>query len=630
MRGSNICRSKNVNEALNKIILWGSGTSSIILLVSFRSVFSVILCLSLSLFVLFTCLRRIKGNFIMSLFQASYLTAAFILSAIAGKRFFDCWKTSSKISALAAIIGMSDTNLAMLLTLIGCVVSIPFMAYISECIYRNLNAKYAKKIEMWSRHFENCSLSRACIILFIIYFAALFPLIRANFNYIDDNGRVFSGYASWDNFSRYLSNFLSSFIHCGNYLSDISPLPQMIAMFILVLTSVVAIRIFKGNGHGISLWDLISVIPLGLSPYFLENISYKFDSPYMALSVLASVIPLLFCAKKRSVYIGTVFFSMLVVCMTYQAASGIFPLAVILLAFQKWCKKEKRIQEILTFILDSAIGYIAAFGIFSLFIMRSVDTYVSNEIASISTVFSNYQTYLSLIKADFHKIWSFLILALVVWYIVMSVYNSKQSKVITFILSVLVTIFSALLSLGIYPALAKPLTAPRAMYGVGAFIAFMGVGNIAEKDKRLPLRVITIMIAWAFITFAAAYGNALAAQQEYEDFRREEVLSDLTDLEEFYSNNEIKNVQINGSVGYAPAIRMTVGKYGMLQRLVPIQFQQRWTWGLLKFSDYYGLNGAIICDVNQSIEDYSDWTILQESFYHTIYYRDGYFIINLK
>lgn len=630
MSKSSICGRKNVNEILNKIIMWGSGTAVIFLSVSFRSAFSAVLCLSLSLFLLFLLLRRIKESFTASLFSTSYLTAAVILSAIVGKRFFDCWKNAYIIGVLAARIGTTSTGLVMPLTLIGCAASIPFLAYISACIYRHLNARYAKDMETLSQHFEKCSLGRAAVILFLVYFIALFPVIRANYNYIDDSGRVFSGYAGWDDFSRYLSNFLSSFIHCEDYLSDISPLPQIIAMLVLVLASVVVVRVFKGSGRRISLWDLISVLPLGLSPYFLENISYKFDAPYMALSVLASVVPLLFCEKKRLVYIGTVFLGILVVCMTYQAASGIFPMAVILLAFQKWCKKEKQGREILTFVFDSVIAYVAALGIFSLFLMKPVDDYVSNDIASISNIFSNYQRYLSLVKSDFHPLWGVLVLALVIWYIAMSVSNSKQSKAITFFLSVFVTIFSALLSFGIYPALAAPLTAPRAMYGVGAFIAFMGVGNIAEKDKRLPLRVVTIMIAWVFMTFAATYGNALAAQQEYEDFRREEVLSDLSDLEEFYGSDAIKTVQINGSVGYAPAIRETVSQYGILQRLVPIQFREKWSWGLQKFRDYYGLSEEIICNSGQYLEGYSDWPVLQETFYHTIYNIGNYFVIELK
>ena len=66
------------------------------------------------------------------------------------------------------------------------------------------------------------------LILLIIYGIAYFSIFRANFNYIDDMGRVAFGYQNWDNFSRYISNFLSRFIHSSSYLTDISPLTQII------------------------------------------------------------------------------------------------------------------------------------------------------------------------------------------------------------------------------------------------------------------------------------------------------------------------------------------------------------------------------------------------------------------
>lgn len=631
MQSSRARGNRDVNEILMRILIWGSGTSCVGLVFLFRSVFSAAVCLALSLILLFFCLQKVNANILPSSFQTAYLTAAGILSAIAGKRFFDCWKFSGTIAALAQKIGRNNVRLTMLLTLIGCIAAIPFLAYISVCMCQYLRGRYGREMEKYGRHLKGYSWSKFAVILSAIYLVALFPLLRANFNYIDDNGRVFSGYAGWENFSRYLSNFLSGFIHCGSYLTDISPFPQMIAILVLVSASAVVIRVFKGNGYRASLWDIAAVIPLGLSPYFLENISYKMDSPYMAISVLASVIPLLFCNKNRLAYIAAAFFCMLAVCMTYQAASGIFPMAVILLAFQKWCKKEDRIREILIFIFDSAVAYAAALGIFSKFLMTKVDTYVSNEIASVPVMISNYRRYLSLVKSDFHRIWIFFILFLVVWYIVMSIYNSKQNKAATCILSAIVTAAAALLSFGIYPALAAPLTAPRAMYGVGAFIAFMGVGNIAKKDRQIPLRAITVVLAWIFVTFASAYGNALAAQQEYENFRIEEVINDLTDIKEFYNEGEKKVVQVNGRAGLAPSVRRTADEYEILKRLIPIQFCERWAWGLYRFSNYYGLNEVITCDTGHYLEeDYSGWPVLQESFYHTVYYKDNWFVIQLK
>lgn len=318
--------------------------------------------------------------------------------------------------------------------------------------------------------------------------------------------------------------------------------------------------------------------------------------------------------------------------MTYQAASGIFPMAVLFLAFQRWCKGEEKTREIIEFILISAVSYIIALGVFSVFIMIPVTTYVSNGVAPLPVILENYGRFLSLVKRDFRMEWLLCIFGIMLWYVVMSVCNSKRNKIGTLLTASFVTAFAALLSFGIYPALVNPLTDPRAMYGVGAFIALCGIANIAKEKEQLPLRIISITIAWMFIVFSCTYGNALAEQQKYEEFRRAEVISDLTDLEEFCEESpEKKIVQMTGDVGYAPSIKGVLDNYGLLHRLIPIQFKESWYWGSYKFLHYYGLEETIICDSRYSIdENYKDWEVLHSSYYHTIYYKDNNFIVELK
>jgi len=67
-----------------------------------------------------------------------------------------------------------------------------------------------------------------CIV--IIFAIAITAIIRANIYYIDDAQRAAEGVAGWINFSRYVTEFLSTFIHCDTYLTDISPLPQLLAI----------------------------------------------------------------------------------------------------------------------------------------------------------------------------------------------------------------------------------------------------------------------------------------------------------------------------------------------------------------------------------------------------------------
>lgn len=126
-------------------------------------------------------------------------------------------------------------------------------------------------------------LAKPTLILAAVYLVALSAVLRADFFYYDDIQRACWGWPGWG-FSRHVSNGLSKVLHAGSYLTDVSPFPQLLAILIISLSSVLCIFFLTGKKE-VSLWQLIAAVPVGLSPYFLECLSYKFDAPYMALSV---------------------------------------------------------------------------------------------------------------------------------------------------------------------------------------------------------------------------------------------------------------------------------------------------------------------------------------------------------
>ncbi|WP_447440472.1 glucosyltransferase domain-containing protein, partial [Staphylococcus aureus] len=48
----------------------------------------------------------------------------------------------------------------------------------------------------------------------------------------------------------------------------------------------------------LSLLALTAAMLVGFNPWFLQNLSFRFDSPYMSLSLLFSVLPFLFLTKQ--------------------------------------------------------------------------------------------------------------------------------------------------------------------------------------------------------------------------------------------------------------------------------------------------------------------------------------------
>ncbi len=465
------------------------------------------------------------------------------------------------------------------------------------------------------------------LILFGIYLLGISAILRANFNYIDDMGRAFAGYRGWSNFSRYLSSALSIFIHTDKYLTDISPIPQLLAILLLSI-SVVSVLYIVTNRKKFTFMEYLTSIFLGLNPYFLECLSYKYDAPYMALSVLASILPLLFYNKKKLIYGFSCFLSAIIVCTTYQVSCGILPMFVLFLSLTRWNSKENT-KDILEKIMISILGYGFGLLVFQKFLMSPVNTYVSTEMASLTNMLpnmiKNYSQYFTLIQKDFKIEWLWLIIMIGIMAFIQIVKTSKQNKIFSFVVSIIVLGLMLLLSFGIYPLLISPLFSPRAMYGFGIFLFFLTI-PITTYEKNFIGKLCIAGLAWIFFIFSFTYGNALFVQKTYTDYRIQQTISDLNSLN--LLQGKTIEVQVTGSIGHAPLIRNMPSDYQILNRLVPVTFgNSNASWEIYGFDNYYNLTNVVL-----TTEDLTKWDlpILKENIFATIRGRDNYVLIELK
>lgn len=469
---------------------------------------------------------------------------------------------------------------------------------------------------------------KPCIILFFILVIGMSAILRSNFYYIDDMGRADTGYKGWEVFSRYTSYHLSTFIHGSKYLTDISPLPQLIAMALIAVSSVILLHVIT-NKKKFSLLELLATIPLGLSPYFLECISYKFDSAYMALSIFSAIVPLLFYKKGYVKYTFITIIGMIIVCTTYQPSTGIFPMLVVLIAMKLWNEKTEN-KEILKFIMTSILGYCIGMILFRIFIMHPVDTYVGSSIIPLNKIIpvtiEHFKEYFTLIRSDFKSNWLLITAFMCISYVFVMVLESKRKKLIALVVSIIAICVMPLFSFGIYPLLENTLYQPRAMYGFGVFIAFIGASICTSKKAYLP-KIACLVLSWLFFVFAFTYGNALDVQNKYTDKRVQAVIEDLDDLEILSSKEKVK-VQIKGSIGLAYGIENMSKGYGMINRLIPATFLGEWDWGVYRFF-YYPKVKEILEETKEDLSKYN-LPILKENIYHTIKGNEKYILIELK
>ena len=512
-----------------------------------------------------------------------------------------------------------------------------FILFIDYCTFTNsgkaLVQEVKQEIKCCLSEIDHKVFIKPVLLMFGIYLLGILTIIRANYLYIDDILWSITGYREWGNWSRYMVVFLSYFVQPEIRMTDISPIPQLLAILILSCSSVLLVFIF-GKGK-ISTVGLLASIPLGLFPYFIECLSFKFMAPYLALSILVSIIPFLFIKYKKAFFFCSTV-SLLILCMTYQVASGIYPMIALLLCFQDWNNRKKTNKEILSFLGIAATAFCFSMLLFRLFFMKSVesdDYYTSTEMLSISHlvpgIISNIKNYVIIIYNDLGIIWKIGIVLVLFFFVFKSIYNSAQRRILSFFVVLAVIVLSFILSYGIYILLIRPLFVPRALFGFGVFLAILCVCTVSDYKKTATIAVLALN--WCLFAFAFSYGNALADQARYAEFRIGILLHDLNTINLDKDKNEM-SIQLQNSIDFAPTIKNIAKHYPIIERLVPTRLGETIRFFDSRYFLYHFNYNPNVKYVDKSVIDFvpMNLPLILDSYYHTIQSDGEHILITLK
>lgn len=479
-----------------------------------------------------------------------------------------------------------------------------------------------------------CTYFRAFIILFAIYLLSCTSIVLADVAYVDDIHRIATGYSGWSGSSRYISDFMAPFIHGSSKLADVSPLTLIIAAAEVAAAGVILLKSFSAT-QKFTLWQIFSLIPLCISPFFLQCLSYKYDAPYMALSVLFSVIPLLFAGKKLPVFFTSVFLCILGVCMTYQASLGILPASLALMEYTYWLRKKEQGEKVWKVIGIGALSFIIALVFYKLFLVNQVAGYADSNLPPLNSLFvtilTNYETFIQTILTNFRGWWLGLIGFFLLGFVATMAIFAKRSTVSTaraIIFGILSLFFALLVSLGVYPLMEQPIFDPRACYGFTAVLSVLFL-VIATYGSSLLINICITIISFEFVVFSFAYGNALAEQQDWTILRTNDVVEALAEIPAI-NNGEECLVQLKGSIGPAPQIKYQYNDpdSSLIKNLVRVTFYgDGWT-GYQRLFYYYGFdfkNAPLTTE-----EDYSYLPVVSENYYHIIRAEENKIQIELK
>ncbi|PNY63183.1 hypothetical protein C2M14_07445 [Enterobacter cloacae] len=424
----------------------------------------------------------------------------------------------------------------------------------------------------------------------IAYIAGLvyiLPIIIAGRMFNDDIGRATEGYTKWGVNGRPLSDWIMEGLSFGFPISNLSPFTIIIALLITVLCGALLAEHFGVEDKAKRNILAFSFI---ISPFYLENLSYQFDSLPMALSLLFASLaftipgkfrPLAGCAVGTVLLIGTM-------CL-YQPSINVYIILVCFAAILAGINSEGRI---LLTALYKAISLLVAQVIYSLaivpaFIEGDYNTNHSIMITEkpdpVGLLFSNAQAFYdrvlnSLDTTAYVIAVALVVLLLVIWIKSLFTHNNNKNKLnLAFDKLTILIAFPVIFICIAGPLLLlyKPVTNPRVLLGVNA-IVFIGVFCSTYFLSRYWKFLMIVPVVYAF-SLSAAYGNASTMQKRLDEYRAIVIAKDINNL-----NKPFKNLVFIGMPDISKVSNRYADNFPVIRQLITPSIRENWV-----FANYF-------------------------------------------
>lgn len=468
--------------------------------------------------------------------------------------------------------------------------------------------------------------------IFIIYMITILSIGIINYPYIDDIGRQVSGSTGFaSSYARYFSEYSSYLVQGSHHLTDLGLTTFILSAVIMSIVSVLVLFLIF-DGKRITWISALTSVLLGINPWFLEALSFRFDSPYICLSILVSVIPFLLYKKNTIHYFLVSTICIFLMCNSYQASSGIYPVILLSLVFKDLIQNTS-ILDSLKKVGISIAAYGAAMAIFfveMLFNPQLQERGTNTTLATLSdmpkAILMNYRVYFQTIYSQSAKIWVLLIFLAILLFIFQFLLIDKQIK--SFFYSVIYIIIGSCLSYGVYASFARPLAADRPRYAYG-FAFFITIALIVSGKRinnyyfKLPRNIILGLLVYYMCSFSFTYSTALAAQKDSFELQSTILAQDLAKY-----NQPNSAIYINKFFNDSPIFKNTAINYPILSALVPSNSDLYWP-NLMWFNNLTHLN-ASFTPLGPEMIDQSKLKLLVSNHYYDMYQKGDKLFVFMK
>ncbi|HAV1801610.1 TPA: hypothetical protein JG906_001927 [Enterobacter hormaechei subsp. steigerwaltii] len=402
---------------------------------------------------------------------------------------------------------------------------------------------------------------------------AWLPVIFASRYYMDDLGRSVRGYYDWSPNGRPFAEAIFRAITFNNGMYDISPLYQILAFFIMGMCCVLLIKALRLQ---FTTNNLIISSLLFLMPFYLENISYRYDSLTMALSCLLALYSYHLARNKPgylwmalSLLIGVLYLS------TYQTFISVFVIVSLLSVV-----KSAELLDGVKHEIKPAISFLLSYLIYSKFIAplfitgqyNITHSQVSFDVALFKQNFIGAFDYLTGIIGHYE----ILILSINIAFIIFLLFkNINQKAKAKSIVNFVIVTFVAFIPVLIYLPLKHPVFFPRVFVGFGCVIAACALVLDAEKYKFSRYIVLANLVV--ALVLSLAYNRA----------------SDSMNLNDQLLVNEIQQktspndtIIVFGSQSRDAITQRLASSFPMINIMTPLYLNNENWWGKLLLNKY--------------------------------------------
>ena len=430
-------------------------------------------------------------------------------------------------------------------------------------------------------------------------FGALFPVILFVDRYIDDFSRSIRGHLNWVSVGRPLADEVFSLVNFGRPAVAVAPLHTVLAIVLLAFAGLMFARAY---GLRSPFWSAVVVLPLLAQPYGLENLSYGFDSFFMALSVSLSILSALVVQAGGGATSFVVAVLMLVSALSlYQpGANGFIPVAGFLVISGELRLLSGALSEMLL-----RMRLLRTFSALSaaLIVYKAITMIYQGEMSGYAEAAGELVKYQDIFSGGF--VHTFFEPWLIAWgdfghgliclpiiFLVLT-YCFLIFNCVPFLRGVVLIVSAVLIALGSPGPLlflkSSMFGVPRVMLFFGPLVMAIAVQVIALSRKPIRLmnakisiylaRASVLIFGWLLIVFSYAYGHAFSAQSDFERLKITQLITAVSSFQARDPYEKFDFIAIDGQMPSSPVLVNTSKKFPLIDRLVPRLIDNNWSHG---------------------------------------------------